>query len=60
MKVFNRATKLLQRERAALAPNSAAYDFLRDEIGGRLADRLHVNMRMVCVGMTVSNKTRIY
>ncbi|XP_017794973.1 PREDICTED: NADH dehydrogenase [ubiquinone] 1 alpha subcomplex assembly factor 5 [Habropoda laboriosa] len=40
MYVFNRNTKLLQRERAAQAPDVKLYDYIKDEVGYRLADRV--------------------
>ncbi|CAK9831813.1 Arginine-hydroxylase NDUFAF5, mitochondrial [Anthophora retusa] len=40
MYVFNRNTKLLQRERAAHAPDVKVYDYIKDEVGYRLADRI--------------------
>lgn len=38
--IFDRNTKHLQRERAALATDVNLYDYLKDEIGYRLADRI--------------------
>lgn len=38
--IFDRNTKLLQRERAAAAQDVNLYDYLKDEIGYRLADRI--------------------
>lgn len=38
--IFDRNTKSLQRERAALANDVNLYDYLKDEIGYRLADRV--------------------
>lgn len=40
MHVFDRNTKSLQRTRAALAKDVNLYDYLKDEIGYRLADRV--------------------
>lgn len=40
MHVFDRKTKSLQRERAASAQDANVYDYLKDEIGYRLADRV--------------------
>lgn len=40
MHVFDRYTKSLQRERAAAATDVNLYDYLKDEIGYRLADRV--------------------
>lgn len=38
--VFDRRVKRLQRERAALNPDVELYDYLKDEVGFRLADRI--------------------
>lgn len=38
--IFDRQVKVLQRERAARAPDVAVYDYLKEEIGYRLADRI--------------------
>lgn len=38
--IFDRNTKSLQRERAARAEDVNLYDYLKDEIGFRLADRV--------------------
>ncbi|KAJ8921758.1 hypothetical protein NQ315_010669 [Exocentrus adspersus] len=38
--VFDRNTKSLQRQRAAIAEDVNVYDYLKDEIGFRLADRV--------------------
>lgn len=38
--IFDRYTKSLQRERAAVASDVNLYDYLKDEIGYRLADRI--------------------
>ena len=38
--IFDRNTKTLQRERAAVATDVNLYDYLKDEIGYRLADRV--------------------
>ncbi|KAF5277425.1 hypothetical protein FQA39_LY06238 [Lamprigera yunnana] len=38
--IFDRNTKHLQRERAALAPDVNLYDYIKDEIGFRLSDRI--------------------
>lgn len=40
MNVFDRNTKLLQRERAAKDANVQLYDYIKDEVGDRLADRI--------------------
>ena len=40
MYVFDRNTKLLQRERATQAPDVKVYDYIKDEVGSRLADRI--------------------
>lgn len=38
--IFDRQAKFLQRERAARAPDVAVYDYLKEEVGYRLADRI--------------------
>lgn len=40
LNIFDRYTKFLQRERAATAKDVNLYDYLKDEIGYRLADRV--------------------
>lgn len=40
MNVFDRKTKFLQRERAAKDPEVKLYDYIKDEVGYRLADRI--------------------
>jgi len=40
MRVFDRGTKLLQRERAAAMEDRDTYDFLKEEVGYRLSDRV--------------------
>ena len=32
MNVFDKLTKLLQKNRAAMAPDAATYDYIRDEV----------------------------
>uniref|UniRef100_A0A0A9Y615 Arginine-hydroxylase NDUFAF5, mitochondrial n=1 Tax=Lygus hesperus TaxID=30085 RepID=A0A0A9Y615_LYGHE len=41
MNIFDRQAKLLQRKRAALAEDVEVYDYLKDEVGYRLADRIY-------------------
>lgn len=41
LNIFDRNTKTLQRQRAALAEDVNLYDYLKDEIGFRLADRVY-------------------
>ncbi|PSN51497.1 Arginine-hydroxylase NDUFAF5 [Blattella germanica] len=38
--IFDRQAKTFQRERAALAPDVQVYDYLKEEVGYRLADRI--------------------
>jgi len=46
-RVFDRRAKLVQRERAAASPEVESYDFLKDEVGYRVADRvLDVSRKM--------------
>lgn len=40
MYVFNRENKVLQKERAALNGDVQVYDYLKDEVGYRLSDRV--------------------
>lgn len=40
MNIFDRSTKLLQRERAANASDVKLYDYIKDEVGYRLSDRI--------------------
>ncbi|XP_076618019.1 arginine-hydroxylase NDUFAF5, mitochondrial [Colletes latitarsis] len=40
MNVFDRNTKILQRERAAQASDIKLYDYIKDEVGYRLSDRI--------------------
>lgn len=40
LNIFDRNTKSLQRQRAAIADDVNVYDYLKDEIGFRLADRV--------------------
>ncbi|XP_046383435.1 arginine-hydroxylase NDUFAF5, mitochondrial [Ischnura elegans] len=40
MKIFDRKSKLLQRERAAIVSDVHLYDYIKEEIGFRLADRV--------------------
>lgn len=39
--IFDRKTKFLQRERAAIAKDVSVYDYVKDEVGYRLADRIY-------------------
>ncbi|XP_051172079.1 arginine-hydroxylase NDUFAF5, mitochondrial [Leptopilina boulardi] len=41
MNVFDRNAKLLQRERAAKMPDPKIYDYIKDEVGYRLADKIY-------------------
>lgn len=38
--IFCRKTKMKQRERAARSPDVQTYDYLKEELGYRLADRV--------------------
>ncbi|KAF2346314.1 hypothetical protein FHG87_022930, partial [Trinorchestia longiramus] len=38
--VFDRSTKLMQRERAAAREDVQLYDYLKDEVGYRLSERI--------------------
>jgi hypothetical protein len=45
MNVFDRKAKRLQKDRAALLENSREFDYLKEEIAKRLADRLDVRLQ---------------
>lgn len=49
--VFDRHTKLLQRERAAKDPDANLYDYLKEEVGYRLSDRILDIKRELKVGL---------
>lgn len=38
--IFDRRAKRLQKERSALRPDVALYDYIKDEVGFRLSDRI--------------------
>lgn len=40
MSVFDRKTKAIQKQRAAIAEDSSIYEYIKDEVGYRLSDRL--------------------
>lgn len=40
MNIFDRTAKIKQKERAASLPNIEIYDYLKEEVGYRLADRI--------------------
>lgn len=40
MNVFDRRTKFFQKQRAAIAEDSTIYEYIKDEVGYRLSDRL--------------------
>lgn len=40
MTVFDRKAKVIQKQRAAIAEDSSVYEYIRDEVGYRLSDRL--------------------
>lgn len=40
MNIFDRKAKLLQRERAARSPDADLYDYIKEEVGFRLSDRV--------------------
>lgn len=40
MNIFDRNVKLLQRERAVNSPDVKLYDYIKDEVGYRLSDRI--------------------
>ena len=47
--IFDRNVKRMQRNRAALGPESRDVDYLRDEVADRLVDRLLVNVSILCI-----------
>jgi len=49
--VFDRHTKFLQRERAALNPDAELFDYLKEEVGYRLADRIFDIKRDLKIGL---------
>lgn len=51
MNVFDRHTKFLQKERAAKRPDVAVFDYLKDEVGYRLADRIFDIKRELKTGL---------
>jgi len=40
MTVFDRKAKVIQKQRAAIAEDNSVYDYIKDEVGYRLSDRL--------------------
>lgn len=40
MSVFDRKTKIIQKQRAATAEDSSVYEYIKEEVGYRLSDRL--------------------
>lgn len=40
MTVFDRQAKVIQKQRAAIAEDSSLYEYIKDEVGYRLSDRL--------------------
>uniref|UniRef100_A0A1B6C9K2 Arginine-hydroxylase NDUFAF5, mitochondrial n=1 Tax=Clastoptera arizonana TaxID=38151 RepID=A0A1B6C9K2_9HEMI len=40
MNIFDRNAKIIQKERASLSPDIELYDYLKEEVGYRLADRV--------------------
>ena len=40
MNVFDRKAKRLQKNRAAVAPDAATYDYLKDEVASQIVDRV--------------------
>ncbi|XP_033110885.1 arginine-hydroxylase NDUFAF5, mitochondrial-like [Anneissia japonica] len=54
MNVFDRKTKQMQRDRAAMADNVDVYDYLKDEVAYRLVDRLRDVTRKFDVALDLS------
>ena len=57
-KVFDRKTKLLQQERAAGRSDVESFDFLKEEVGYRVADRLLDVSRKMSVGVGLQPESR--
>merc|ERR1719312_1238863 len=53
--VFDRRSKLLQRERAAALPDVDNYDFLKEEVGYRVSDRVLDVARKMDVAVDVGS-----
>ncbi|THD27060.1 NADH dehydrogenase [ubiquinone] 1 alpha subcomplex assembly factor [Fasciola hepatica] len=51
MNVFDRETKLQQRNRTAALPDPHTYDYIRDEVAYRLADRVCDISRRFVIGV---------
>ncbi|KAF6768247.1 hypothetical protein AHF37_07468 [Paragonimus kellicotti] len=51
MHVFDRKTKMAQRNRSAFLQNPSTYDYVRDEVASRLADRVCDISRKFCVAV---------
>ncbi|KAF5395694.1 hypothetical protein PHET_11693 [Paragonimus heterotremus] len=51
MHVFDRKTKITQRNRSAFFQNPSMYDYVRDEVASRLADRVCDISRKFCVAV---------
>lgn len=53
--VFDRHAKFMQRERAAMNPDVAVFDYLKDEVGYRLADRILDIKRDLKIGLDLGS-----
>ncbi|KAA3676338.1 NADH dehydrogenase [ubiquinone] 1 alpha subcomplex assembly factor 5 [Paragonimus westermani] len=51
MHVFDRKTKIAQRNRSVFLQNPSTYDYVRDEVASRLADRICDISRKFCVAV---------
>lgn len=58
--IFDRKTKRLQRKRAAAAEDVNVYDYLKDEIGFRLADRVFDIKRKFVVAADIGKRISNY
>jgi len=54
-KVFDRRAKLYQQERAAASPDVHTFDFLKDEVGYRVADRVLDVSKKMEVGVDIGS-----
>ena len=53
MNIFDRKAKRLQKNRAAIAPDAATYDYLKDEVASHVVDRVCDVSRFFSVALDV-------
>lgn len=58
--IFDRYTKSLQRERASAAQDVNLYDYLKDEVGYRIADRVFDIKRKFTLAADIGILTLVY